>query len=75
MLLPESADGFRFTIGALRSLDESEGVSLNNFSLSDYRCLRLQLKNLGKRMPVTEIREDLAALQINMQAVMQLWFK
>jgi hypothetical protein len=26
MLMPETADDFRATIGALRSLDESEGV-------------------------------------------------
>jgi hypothetical protein len=33
MLEPETADGFRATIGAQRSLDESEGVSFHTFSL------------------------------------------
>jgi hypothetical protein len=52
----KTADGFRATIGALRSLDVSEGVSLHTFSLPEDRCVRLLLKNLGKRMPETEIR-------------------
>jgi hypothetical protein len=30
------------------------------------------LKNLGKRMPETEIPKELEALRINVQAVMQL---
>jgi hypothetical protein len=72
MLVPEIADGFRATIGALRSLDESEGVSFHNFSLPEDRCLRLLLKNLGKRMPEAEIPKELEALHINVQAVMQL---
>jgi hypothetical protein len=33
MLVSETADGFRATIGALRSLDVSEGVSFHNYSL------------------------------------------
>jgi hypothetical protein len=43
----------------LRSLGEGEGV-------------RLLLKNFGKRMPETEIRKELEALHIQVQAVMQL---
>jgi hypothetical protein len=35
MLLPETADGFRATIGALRSLDANEGVSFHTFSIPD----------------------------------------
>jgi hypothetical protein len=31
MLVPETADGIRATISALRSLGESEGVSFNTF--------------------------------------------
>jgi hypothetical protein len=72
MLVPEIADGFRATIGALRSLDASEGVSYHTFSLAEDRCVRLLLKNIGKRMPEAEIREELEALHINMEAVMQL---
>jgi hypothetical protein len=72
MLVPETDDGFRATIGALRSLDAAEGVSFHTFSLPEDRCVRLLLKNVGKRMPEDEIREELEALRINVQAVMQL---
>jgi hypothetical protein len=72
MLVSETADDFRTTIGALRSLDESEGVSFHTFSLPGDPCVRLLLKNLGKCMPEAEIREELESLHINVQAVMQL---
>jgi hypothetical protein len=72
MLVPEVADGFRGTVGAPRSLDRSKSVSFHPFSLPKNRCVRLLLKNLGKRMSVAEILEQLEALHINMQAVMQL---
>jgi hypothetical protein len=71
MLVPETTDGFRATIGALRSLGEGEGVSFHTFSLPQDRCVRL-LKNLGKRMPEAEIKGELEALHIHVQAVMQL---
>jgi hypothetical protein len=72
MLMPETADGFRATISALRSLGEGKGVSLHTFSLPEDRCVRLLLKNLGKRMPETEINGELEALRIHVRAVMQL---
>jgi hypothetical protein len=56
MLVLETADGFRATIGALRSLGEGEGVSFHTFSLPKDRCVRLLLKNLGKRMPEAQIK-------------------
>jgi hypothetical protein len=62
MLVPETTDGFRATIGALRSLDVSEGVSFHTFSLPKDRCVRLLLKNVGKRMPEVEIPEELEGL-------------
>jgi hypothetical protein len=51
MLLPETADGCRATIDALRSLGEGKGVSFHTFSFPEDRCVRLLLKNLGKQMP------------------------
>jgi hypothetical protein len=72
MLVPETADGFRATIGALQSLREDKGVSFHTSSLPEDRCVRLLLKNLGKRMPEAEIEEELEALSISVQAVMQL---
>jgi hypothetical protein len=56
-LVTETADGFRATIGALRSLSERKGVSFHSFSLPEDRCVPLLLKNLGKRMPEDEVRE------------------
>jgi hypothetical protein len=35
MLVPETAGGFRATIGALRYLDANEGVSFHTFSLPE----------------------------------------
>jgi hypothetical protein len=35
ILVPETADDFRATIGALRSLDANEGVSFHTFSLPE----------------------------------------
>jgi DNA-binding transcriptional ArsR family regulator len=64
MLVPEVAGSFRATIGALRSLDE-RSVSFHTFSLPEDRIVRLFLKDLGKRMPETEIREE----HIHVQAV------
>jgi hypothetical protein len=72
MLVPETSDGFWTTIGALRSLEVREGVSFHTFSLPEDRCVRLLLKNLGKRMLEAEIREEPEALHINVQVVMQL---
>jgi hypothetical protein len=72
MLVPGTADGFRATTGALRSLGEDKGVSFHTFSLPEDRCVRLLLKNLRKRMPEAEIKEELEALHISVQGVMQL---
>jgi hypothetical protein len=47
-------------------------VSFHTFPLSEDRCVRLLLKNVGKRMPEAEIKEELQALTIIVQAVMQL---
>jgi hypothetical protein len=70
--VPETADGFRATIGALRSLGEDTGVSFHNYSLPEDRCVPLLLKNLGKRMTEAEFKEEQEAFFISVQAVMQL---
>jgi hypothetical protein len=72
MLVPETPDGFQDTIGALRSLEVGNDMSFHSFSRPEDRCVCLLLKNLGKRMPEAEIREELEALCINVQAIMQL---
>jgi hypothetical protein len=72
MLMPVTADVFRDTVGALRSLEDSESVRFHTFSLPGDRCVRLLLKNKGKLIPEAEIREELEALHINVRAVLQL---
>jgi hypothetical protein len=64
--VPETTNGFRTTIGALRSLDVSDGMSFHTSSLSEDRCMR---------MTEAEIRDQLEALHINVQALMQLQSK
>jgi hypothetical protein len=64
MVIPSTADGFRATVCALRSLDGKEGVSFHIFSLPGDRCVRLLVKNLGKRMTESVVREELQALDI-----------
>jgi len=71
MVVPSTADGFRATVGALRSLDEGKGVSFHT-SLPEDHCVRLLVKNLGKGMPESAIREELETMNIRIQGVMQL---
>ena len=49
-----------------------EGVSFHTFTLPEDRCVRLLVKNLGRGMPESVVREKLEALGIHVQAVMQL---
>jgi hypothetical protein len=72
MLVPETADGFRATIGSLRSFGEGEGKSFHTFSLPEDRSVRLLLKILGKRMSEAEIKGEPEVLRIHVQAVMHL---
>jgi len=71
MVVPSTADGFRATICALRSLDGGKGVNFHT-SLPEDRCVRLLVKNLGKGMPKSAVREELESLNIRVQGVMQL---
>jgi hypothetical protein len=57
MLLSQNTDGFRETIGALRSFGVSDIVRAHTFPLPEDRCVRLLLKILGKLMPENEVRE------------------
>jgi hypothetical protein len=72
MVVPLTADGFRAVVSALRSLDGGEGVSFHTFTLPEDRCARLLVKNLGKGMPESVVREELQTLNIRVQGVMQL---
>jgi hypothetical protein len=72
MVVPSTADGFRDAVSALRSLDGREGVSFHTFTLPEDRCLRLLVKNLGRGMPESVVREELEFLNICVQGVTQL---
>jgi hypothetical protein len=74
MVVPSTADGFRTTVSALWSLDGRESVSFHTFSLPENRCMRLLVKNLGKQLPENVVREEVEALNIRVQGVMQLRF-
>ena len=47
-------------------------MSFHTFTLSEDRSLSLLVKNLDKGMPEIVVREELEALDIHVQAVMQL---
>jgi hypothetical protein len=50
IIVPASADGFRAAVNALRSLDWKINVSFHTYCVPEDRCVRLLIKNLGKRM-------------------------
>ena len=64
MVVPSTADCFRAAVSALRSLDGKEGVSFHTFTLPEDRCVRLLVKNLGRGMPESVVREELESLNI-----------
>ena len=66
------ADGFIGAVSTLRSLDVESGVTFHTYSLPDDRCVRLLIKNLGRRMPESVVLEKLRSLDIHVQGVMQL---
>jgi hypothetical protein len=72
MIVPGTADSFRATVSALRSLDGSKGVSFHTFSLPEDRQVLLLIKNVGRQLPESVVREELEALGICAQGVMQL---
>jgi hypothetical protein len=66
------ANGFRAAVSALRSLDGGKGVSFHNFTLTENRCARFLVKNLGRGMPEIFVREELEALDIHVPGLKQL---
>jgi hypothetical protein len=71
MVVPVNAEGLKPTISALKSLDGSKVLSFHK-SLVEDRCVRLLVKNVGKQMPEKDVRENLEALKIHVQDIMQL---
>ena len=63
--IPAMADGFIGAVSTLRSLDVESGVTFHTYSLPDDRCVRLLIKNLGRRMPESVVLEELRSLDIH----------
>jgi hypothetical protein len=72
MLVPNTADGFRATVSALRFLDGRNSVNFHTFSLPEDRCVHLLLKNLGKHMTEGVVREELETQGLHVQGDLQL---
>jgi hypothetical protein len=51
MLVSRTAEGIKASVNALRFPDVREGVTFHTFALPEERCLRLLVRNLGRRMP------------------------
>ena len=62
MVVPTTANGYRAAVRALRSLDGSEGIFFHTFTLAEDRCVRNLVKNLGRGVPESVVREELEAL-------------
>jgi hypothetical protein len=72
MVVPSTADGFRATVSPLHSLDGKAGVSFHTFKLTEDRCAPLPVKNLGRGMFESFVREELEYLNLRVQGVTQL---
>jgi hypothetical protein len=69
MDIPATAEGFLAEVSALHSLEGKDGVTFHT-SLPEDRCVRLLVKNLGRWMPESAVREELESLGIHVQGVM-----
>jgi hypothetical protein len=69
LVVPSTADGFRAAVSSLRSHDEKECVRFNTFKLLEYRYVRLLVKNLGRCMPESVVREKIESLNIRVEGV------
>jgi hypothetical protein len=72
MVVPSTTDGFRVAVIALLSLDGKEDVSFHNHTLPKDCFVQLLVKNLGKGMPESVVREELESLNIRVQEITQL---
>ena len=70
MVVPSTANGLRATVSALRYLHAGEGVSFHTFTLPEDCCARLLVKNLGRGMPESVVREELESLDIRVQELL-----
>ena len=75
VVVPATGDGFRATVSMLWSLDFVGGVvTFHTYSVTEDRCVRLLIKNLGKMMPEGVVLQELGSLDIRVQGLMHLRF-
>ena len=74
VVVPATDDGFRGAVSALPSLDGKSGVTFHTYSLLEDRCVRLLIKNFGRRIPESVVLEELRSLDIHGQGMMQFGF-
>ena len=72
MVVASTADGFRASVRARRSLDGKDGVSFQTFPLTQENSIWLLVKNLGRGMPDSFVREELESLNKRVQGISQL---
>jgi hypothetical protein len=72
IVVPLTADGFRAAVSALRAFDGREGVSFHSLTLPEDRCVWLLVKELGRGMPVSVVRDEMESLNIRDKGVTQL---
>jgi hypothetical protein len=73
MVVPSTADGFRDSVSALRSLDRGgEGLSFHISILPEDHCVGLLVKNLGRGMNECVVRDELGSLNIRVLGVTYL---
>ena len=70
MLVPRTSDGFRATVGALRSIYGSNDVILHT-SLPKDSCLLLLDKKLGRQTSEEVVLAELGTMGMCMQGVLQ----
>ena len=67
MVVQSTANGFRASVSALRSLEGGDGVSFHIFKLQEDRCARLLVK-----ASESVVWEEFESLVIRVQGVTQL---
>ena len=72
MVVPSTAGGFRTAASALRYLDGKDGVSFHNFAILEDHWTRLLVKNLGRGMPESVVRDEVESLNIRVQGITEL---
>jgi hypothetical protein len=72
MVVPPITDGFRAAVNALRSIDGKDDVSFHSFTLSEDRCTRRLLKNLGRGITESVANDEMEYLNYGVEGAAQV---